>query len=146
MSLDRTKFSRITVTSDEDDDVVIYAGVRSEPLSAPADEPSAEDLPGDEAFNAHEVDEEVCEDTASSDVLADDELVEYKKAAGTLTDRDSSPKRAAQKAASAQPDTGYRETTAEDLASSPMSLMQKIIIAVAALAVLAIVVYIAFMS
>ena len=41
MTLDETKFSRITVTDDEDD-VVIHAGVRtqSEPEAAPVDAPS----------------------------------------------------------------------------------------------------------
>ena len=48
MSLDETKFSRITVTSDDEDDVVIHAGARPEPVQPPT---SGEASPQDDALD-----------------------------------------------------------------------------------------------
>lgn len=142
VSIDRTKFSRITVTSDEDD-VVIHAGARPEPATAPEnDDAFAEHapeggMPGGEAGT----DGDELEEEAPLDAPGDPARTERETVPGA-PDRVPSAERAARAATSAKPDAAYRETTAEDLESAPMSLMQKIIIALAALAVVAIVAYI----
>ena len=143
VSIDRTKFSRITVTSDEDDDVVIHAGARPEPATAPVGDARAEHapeggMPGDEAG----IDGSALEEEAPRDA-PDDPARTERAAASDSSERVPSAERAARAATSAKPNEGYRETTAEDLESAPMSLMQKIIIVLAVLAVIAIVAYIA---
>lgn len=115
MALDDTRFSHITVTDDEDDDVVIHAGAR--PVAA-----------GGAARN--EAPAPAPEDPRDADPAA---------------------ARAGEQAAPADPPSSskagkeYRETTAEDLEAGPMSLMQKVIIVVAVLLVIAFAVYYMFL-
>lgn len=145
MSLDRTKFSRITVNTDEDDDVVIHAGARPEPEAASADQ----GVSAEGTLNGT-VDEDVPEDGLAEEVPTEGrETVahaptECAAAPGAPVDRDPSSRRAVRDTKPVQSKIDYRETTAEDLDSAPMSLMQKIIIVLAALAVVAIIAYIAF--
>lgn len=112
MSLDETKFSRIAVTNDDEDDVVIHAGARPEPAQQPA---SSGGSPQDDA-------------------LSD----------GLDAQRPDEPEAAPASAAPAggrKPDKGYRETTAEDLEPLPMSLTQKVVVALAALLIVGAVAY-----
>lgn len=103
MSLDETKFSHITVTSDDEDDVVIHAGAPVKPApqvpveSTPA--PAAEESPAPQ--------QEPAQPTKKKSRRSDD----------------------------------YRPTTAEDLASAPMSTTQKVVIAVAVVLFIAVVVW-----
>lgn len=101
MAQDETKFSHITVTSDDEDDVVIHAGLRSTTPPAPA--------------------------------VATPEP----EAAPVLEPAPEPP------APEARRKDDYRETTAEDLESEPMSLMQKALIAIAVVLVVAVAAYIA---
>lgn len=116
MASDEKKFSHITVTSD-DDDVVIQAGVRSSD-TAPDDEVVVDEVVEPQADN-----EAVPESSSTSRGDADE------------TDRGDV----------AASDTSYRETTAEDLEVEPMSLMQKVIIGVALVAIVAFVAYYVFL-
>lgn len=112
MSLDETKFSRIAVTNDDEDDVVIHAGVRPEPVPQPA---SSGGSPHDDALSG------------TSDSPRPDEP-------------EAAPASAAP-AGGKKPDKGYRETIAEDLEPVPMSLTQKVVLAVAALLIVGAVAY-----
>ncbi len=107
-----TKFSHITVNADDDDDFVIQAGLRP---SAPAPEPAQTDgaVPSEPSFDAPSSTEDEREASAADDV----------------------------RSSSADSKKGYRETTAEDLEVEPMSAMQKIIIAVALLAIVGFIAY-----
>lgn len=121
-------FSHITVSSDEEEDFVIEAGVRA---ATCFDEPCAcddaggsvcddedEGVRGDEGGN-------VCDDTFDDEPHDDARL-------------DASSSQAAVKGGK---EGLYRETTMEDLESAPMSSMQKVIIAVALLFIVVAVVY-----
>ena len=101
------EFSHITVTADDDDDVVIQAGVVEEPAAeepveeAPLEEPAAE-----------EADDAVAE--------AVEEAAVEKEGAGETADAAS-----------------YHETTLDDLEATKMSTTQKVIIVVAVLGIVA---------
>lgn len=131
MTGDAQKFSHISVASDDEDDVVIEAGAprsRSYGEGEPAAQPS-----GDEA--------------AASEVP-----IEAAEAAGGEGPSESpsrastpAPERAAKAdkpaKASAPARKGYEETTLEDLEGTKMSGMQKGIIAVALIGIVAFIVY-----
>ncbi|MBU5406449.1 SURF2 Surfeit locus protein 2 [Paraeggerthella hongkongensis] len=110
-----TKFSHITVNADDDDDFVIQAGLRP---SAPAPEPAQTDgaVPSEPSFDAPSSTEDEREASAADDARP--------SSAGSKSSK-----------------KGYRETTAEDLEVEPMSAMQKIIIAVALLAIVGFIAY-----
>lgn len=110
MASGEPKFSHITVTADDEDDVVIEAGARPATPVAPREEPSA--AVQAEAPVARRKPEPVAADEAPEKRSKDDD---------------------------------YRETTIDDLKSTPMPLAQKIVLAVAAVAVVGIVVYYFFM-
>ena len=112
MALDDTRFSHITVTADDEDDVVIHAGARPEPAARPAAGPAG-----------------------SQD--------EERPRPVEAPEGERRPAQPSVPASSA--DKGYRETTAEDLEGSPMSLMQKAIIVIAALFVVGFVAYYLFL-
>ncbi|BAK44329.1 hypothetical protein [Eggerthella sp. YY7918] len=106
MAVDETKFSHITVSDDEDDDIVIQAGSRvSEPLP---DEVEVVSVSAQDAVSSQVEDQKVVNERPSKESSRTKE---------------------------------YRETTAEDLEVGPMSLTQKIVIAVAVLAIIAFAVY-----
>ena len=101
------EFSHITVTADDDDDVVIQAGVVEEPA---AEEP-VEEAPLEEP-GAEEADDAVAE--------AVEEAAVEKEGAGETADAVS-----------------YHETTLDDLEATKMSTTQKVIIVVAVLGIVA---------
>lgn len=107
-----TKFSHITVNADDDDDFVIQAGVR----------PSVHASESVQAYGA----------TPSEPSFAVGLSTEDEREAPATDDVRSS---------SADSKKGYRETTAEDLEVEPMPAMQKIIIAVALLAIVGFIAY-----
>ena len=137
VSLDRTRFSRITVTSDEDDEVVIHAGARAESTL-----PATED---DDARCGEAIGGDMAGGDTSSDVPAAEEQTKRTVAADAPKEHDSSSDRPVRKTEFVGSDASSHKTTADDLELAPMSLMQKIIIILAGLAVVAIVVYIALM-
>lgn len=110
MTAGEPKFSHITVTADDEDDVVIEAGVR----------PAMPVVPREEAPAATPIEAPVAPRESESAVA--DEV---------------SKKRSK--------DSDYQETTIDDLDSAPMPLTQKIVLAVAAVAIIGIVVYYFFM-
>lgn len=111
---DKLGFSHITVTADEDEDIVIQAGVVDEPS---AKEPSVS-APAPEAAPAADGGAEAAEgDTAE---VAPEPPARSRPAA---------------------PDDGYRETTLEDIESAKMSGTQKAVILVAMLGIAAFVLW-----
>lgn len=107
MSLDETKFSHITVTSDDEDDVVIHAGAPVQPTPQTSVEHTpipVEEKPPVPAAPP----QEPAQPTGKKARRSDD----------------------------------YRPTTADDLASAPMSTTQKVVIAVAVVLFIAVVVWI----
>lgn len=118
---DKLGFSHITVTADEDEDIVIQAGVVDEPS---AKEPSVS-APAPEAAPAADGGAEAAEgDTADGGAEA----------------ADIAPEPPA-RSRPAAPDDGYRETTLEDIESAKMSGTQKAVILVAMLGIAAFVLW-----
>ena len=107
------KFSHITVTPDDEDDVVIQARARPTRPADPAPASPCEEEPAPEPEPA--------------------------AANGSSTDEDARPKR--EKAGN----EGYRETTMDDLKAAPMPLAQKVVLALAAVGVVAIVAWYLFL-
>ena len=107
------KSSHITVTPDDEDDVVIQAGARPTRPADPAPASPCEEEPAPEPEPA--------------------------AANGASTDEDARPKR--EKAVN----EGYRETTMDDLKAAPMPLAQKVVLALAAVGVVAIVAWYLFL-
>ena len=104
------KFSHITVTPDDEDDVVIQAGARPARTAAPTPAPSADDAvvePDDAASGEPEAVEEREEPSAE--------------------------------------DEGYQGTTLDDLEAAPMPIAQKIVLALGAVAVIAVVAWYLFL-
>ena len=137
MTGDAQKFSHISVASDDEDDVVIEAGAprsRSYGEGESASQPS-----GDEAA-ASEVATEAAEaggGEGSSEPSP--------QACAPASERAAKAGKPAKASASAR--KGYEETTLEDLESTKMSSMQKGIIAVALIGIVAFIVYyVAFMG
>ena len=97
------KFSHITVTPDDEDDVVIQAGARPARTAAPTPVPA----PAPTAPSADEAVEEREEPSAE--------------------------------------DEGYQGTTLDDLEAAPMPIAQKIVLALGAVAVIAVVAWYLFL-
>lgn len=114
MAAGEPKFSHITVTPDDEDDVVIQAGARPARAAAPAAEPAF-------APAARTVDDEAVEQAAED------------AAAPEPADEDSAE------------DAGFQETTLDDLESAPMSVAQKIVIALGVVGVIAVVAWYLFL-
>lgn len=110
------KFSHITLTSDDDDDIVIEAGLRSEPEVGEYEEAAS----GNDAF-LEALPEEVAEEsegfTENNDILEEEPEV-FQEAEQT----EHSVK---------QKSGGYSETTLEDLKGASMPFVQKVVIACA---------------
>ena len=104
------EFSHITVTADDDDDVVIQAGV--------VEEPAAEE-PVEEAPLEEPVDEPAAEEADDAVAEAVEEAAVEKEGAGETAD------------------ASYHETTLDDLEATKMSTTQKVIIVVAVLGIVA---------
>ena len=112
---DNLGFSHITVTADEDEDIVIQAGVVDEPS---AKEPSVS-APTPEAAPAADGGAEAAEVAAAAEVAPEPPA----------------------RSRPAAPDDGYRETTLEDIESAKMSGTQKAVILVAMLGIAAFVLW-----
>lgn len=112
------EFSHITVTADDDDDVIIQAGVVEESAAEePVDEPAAAD--SDSAVEGV-VEESVVEEAPASPEQGAESLAPAASSAAAKADGAS-----------------YHETALEDLESAKMSTIQKAIIVVAALGIVA---------
>lgn len=109
---DTTGFSHITVSTDDDDDVVIQAGIADSAFEELTDAESGEG-PADAGISDGE------EAVAESETSTADELPVAEK-----------PRRSAT-------DDGYRETTLDDIEGSPMPTTQKAVIVVALLGIIA---------
>lgn len=136
MTGDAQKFSHISVASDDEDDVVIEAGTprfRSYGEGEPAAQPA-----GDEATSA-------ANKTAAADG-GEGPSESPSRASTPAPERAAKADKPARKA-SAPARKGYEETTLEDLEGTKMSGMQKGIIAVALIGIVAFIVYyVAFMG
>lgn len=136
MTGDAQKFSHISVASDDEDDVVIEAGTprfRSYGEGEPAAQPA-----GDEATSA-------ANKTAAADG-GEGSSEPPSRACAPAPERAAKADKPARKA-SAPARKGYEETTLEDLEGTKMSGMQKGIIAVALIGIVAFIVYyVAFMG
>ncbi len=136
MTGDAQKFSHISVASDDEDDVVIEAGAprsRSYREGEPAAQPA-----GDEATSA-------ANKTAAADG-GEGPSESPSRASTPAPERAAKADKPARKA-SAPARKGYEETTLEDLEGTKMSGMQKGIIAVALIGIVAFIVYyVAFMG
>lgn len=136
MTGDAQKFSHISVASDDEDDVVIEAGAprfRSYGEGESASQPA-----GDEATSA-------ANKTAAADG-GEGPSESPSRASTPAPERAAKADKPARKA-SAPARKGYEETTLEDLEGTKMSGMQKGIIAVALIGIVAFIVYyVAFMG
>lgn len=136
MTGDAQKFSHISVASDDEDDVVIEAGTprfRSYGEGESASQPA-----GDEATSA-------ANKTAAADG-GEGPSESPSRASTPAPERAAKADKPARKA-SAPARKGYEETTLEDLEGTKMSGMQKGIIAVALIGIVAFIVYyVAFMG
>lgn len=136
MTGDAQKFSHISVASDDEDDVVIEAGAprfRSYGEGEPAAQPA-----GDEATSA-------ANKTAAADG-GEGPSESPSRASAPAPERAAKADKPARKT-SAPARKGYEETTLEDLEGTKMSGMQKGIIAVALIGIVAFIVYyVAFMG
>lgn len=136
MTGDAQKFSHISVASDDEDDVVIEAGAprfRSYGEGESASQPA-----GDEATSA-------ANKTAAAEG-GEGPSESPSRASTPAPERAAKADKPARKA-SAPARKGYEETTLEDLEGTKMSGMQKGIIAVALIGIVAFIVYyVAFMG
>lgn len=143
MTGDAQKFSHISVASDDEDDVVIEAGAprsRSYGEGEPAAQPAGDEAAANAANKAAA--------TGGGEGLADRASSGVAPAERAST---PAPERAAKAdkpaKASAPARKGYEETTLADLEGTKMSGMQKGIIAVALIGIVAFIVYyVAFMG
>lgn len=136
MTGDAQKFSHISVASDDEDDVVIEAGAprfRSYGEGEPAVQPARDEAATSAANKTAEADggEGPSESPSRASTPAPERAAKADKPA-----KASAPAR-----------KGYEETTLEDLEGTKMSGMQKGIIAVALIGIVAFIVYyVAFMG
>ena len=136
MTGDAQKFSHISVASDDEDDVVIEAGTPRF-RSYGEGEPAAQSA-GDEATSA-------ANKTAAADG-GEGPSESPSRASTPAPERAAKADKPARKT-SAPARKGYEETTLEDLEGTKMSGMQKGIIAVALIGIVAFIVYyVAFMG
>lgn len=138
MTGDAQKFSHISVASDDEDDVVIEAGAprsRSYGEGEPAAQPARDEAPARAVASAA---------TAADGGEGSSEPPS--RASTPAPERAAKADKPARKA-SAPARKGYEETTLEDLEGTKMSGMQKGIIAVALIGIVAFIVYyVAFMG
>lgn len=115
------KFSHITVTPDDEDDVVIQAGARPARTAAPTAAPTPVPAPAPTAPGA------------------DDAVVEPDDAAS------GEPEAVEEREEPSAEDEGYQGTTLDDLEAAPMPIAQKIVLALGAVAVIAVVAWYLFL-
>lgn len=120
MISDDAKYSHIAVSSDDEDDVVIHAGIRSDGERAAVSRTDEERDDGELRSRS----ENGAEDASPDEGVAGEE---------------------APAGRGSHPADSFRETTEEDLAHTSMSTMQKTIIAVALLVVVGFVIYYSFL-
>lgn len=120
---DTPGFTHITVSTDDDDDVVIQAGIADGPAEAEEGTEAADEA-AEPAADAPE------EAEPDADAEADADAVEPEAAPAP------EPAAAPAEAPRAERD-GYRETTLDDLAEGKMSTTQKAVIVVALLGIAA---------
>ena len=111
------KFSHITVTPDDEDDVVIQAGARPARTAAPTPVPAP----------------------APTAPSADDAVVEPDDAAR------GEPEAVEEREGPSAEDEGYQGTTLDDLEAAPMPIAQKIVLALGAVAEIAVVAWYLFL-
>lgn len=126
-------FKHISVSTDSDDDVVIWAGASTERTSSEV----RDSVQINQGASSEAPDSAQFIKPASSEVPDSAQINEASDSA-KLAPAPAPVKRTAQ---SGVKDQGYRETTLDDLKSEPMSKTQKVIIACAIAAVAAAVVY-----
>lgn len=145
MTGDAQKFSHISVASDDEDDVVIEAGA---PRSRSYGEGESASQPSEDEAAASEVSTEAAE-ACGGEGFADRAsagAVPAERACAPASMRAAKAGKPARKT-SAPARKGYEETTLEDLEGTKMSSMQKGIIAVALIGIVAFIVYyVAFMG
>lgn len=125
-------FSHITVTADEDDDIVIQAGA-TEPVVEEAAVVAVAPHGGANAGALADADE-----AAPADVAPSDEATSPATAAAADAAFPASSEKPAKAApVPSQKDKGYHETTLEDLEGSKMTTTQKAVIVVALLGIVA---------
>ncbi|QOS69465.1 SURF2 Surfeit locus protein 2 [Eggerthella guodeyinii] len=115
------KFSHITVTPDDEDDVVIQAGARPARTAAPTAAPTPVPAPAPTALGA------------------DDAVVEPDDAAT------EEPEAVEEREEPSAEDEGFQGTTLDDLEAAPMPIAQKIVLALGAVAVIAVVAWYLFL-
>lgn len=120
MASDTPKFSHITVSADDEDDIVIHAGARE--IAAESAQKTAAPVHEEEAT-------EKAAPASQADAPAEE---------SPASDSDTSD---ASEEKSTSRDKDYHATTLEDLEGSSMSTMQKVIFALAIVALAAFVVY-----
>lgn len=133
-------FSHITVNADDDDDVVIQAGIVDAGADAAADD-GVGAPPGDPEPAEEPAGEEAAE------VEETDEAAEVEEPGEVAPEPEPAPEPDPEPAAEPDPEPaaarptpaadGYRETTLEDIESSKMSTVQKAVIVVALLGIVA---------
>lgn len=114
-------FSHITVSADDDDDVVIQAGIADGASEEPAEE----------------VGEDFAETAAEADAPAEGEAPESEPDPEPAAAEPEEVRRAAA-------GDGYRETTLDDIEGAKMSTTQKVVIVVALLGIAAFVAWYLF--
>lgn len=148
---DKSSFKHITVNAAPEDDVVIQAGVvaqvpeddgSSEVVEAVEYEegveeaPDVEDAQYNDAYEAYEVDEVGEVDEAAYDENTAD--VDEYEAPADVSSAQSSKQPSERPAARTD---GYHETTLEDVESFKMGTVQKVVLVVAVLAIIAAIVW-----
>lgn len=154
MADNERKFSHISVSSDEDDEFVIEAGVPAAGKQLDVPEAEAFDAAGQEAQARIVRPKEAAAPQDALDASREKACAAERSQVGkqgapapgsSRAGVHSTPGKASSSAASAAParrkDDSYQPTTLEDLKGTPMSTMQKVIIALALAGVVAAVVY-----
>ena len=151
MTGDAQKFSHISVASDDEDDVVIEAGAprfRSYGEGEPAAQPAGDEAAASAANKTAAIGGgEGFADRASTGVASAEQASAPTPERAAKADKPARKASAPARKAPAPARKGYEETTLADLEDTKMSGMQKGIIAVALIGIVAFIVYyVAFMG
>lgn len=145
-------FTHISVNDGSDDDIVIQAGASraadGHASAGSSQEAMAEDSLSEDTFVEDGLDyseeSEVTTESEDDEVVYSDDEYDFEDDDDFDVEDDVEQEEVATSAVSSSRDDGYRQTTLEDLQSTPMSTTQKVVIGVV-LAVLAVaVVYFTF--
>ena len=133
------EFKHIAVTAADEDDFVIKAGIVNE--NAPAAAP-AETVPAPRPSHEEPAPAEHAEKPAS-----EESVVDIKAPARTSPEQVRTPASSQRSQSPSKKGDTYRETTLEDLESTPMPLAQRIVIIAAVVCIIgAVIYYCAFMG